>query len=73
MASQETRVDDDKEIKEKEQSLEGRGWTTSIQKCNKGDGGGKSSGTAVSCRNHIGMAESIADGDLPAAPQEGSE
>ena len=67
VASQETRVDDDKEIKEKEQSLEGRGWTTSIQKCNKGDGGGKSSGTAVSCRNHIGMAESIADGDLPAA------
>ena len=65
-AVQETRVEEAK-VKEKERSMEMRGWTMAIAPCLKGGGGGNSSGVAVACRNHVGMAESFEDSKLPAS------
>ena len=65
VAAQETKVEE-ADVKEKEQAIKGKGWRAAISPCIRGSGGGKSSGVAVACRNHVGMAESFDDAELPA-------
>ena len=33
--------------------------------CNLGEGGGRSAGVAVACRNHVGLSESFENDKLP--------
>ena len=65
VAAQETKVEE-ADVKEKEQAIKGKGWRAAISPCIRGSGGGKSSGVAVACRNHLGMAESFDDAEFPA-------
>ena len=63
---QEAKVED-QEVKAKEDAAKGKGWSTVINPCCFGGGGGKSAGVAIACRRHIGMSESFENKQLPAA------
>ena len=64
IALQETRVPKEG-TKDHENIARNAGWNLAISACGYGQAGGESSGVAVGCRKHIGLAESCEDADLP--------
>ena len=52
-------------INDCENTARNKGWRTAMVGCNLGEGGGRSAGVAVACRNHVGLSESFEDDKLP--------
>ena len=64
VAFQETKVPT-KAAKDVETSTGNAGWKLSLEPCGYGDAGGLSAGTAVACRNHVGMDVACGDDIIP--------
>ena len=64
IALQETRAPEDG-TKDHENVARNAGWNLAISACGHGQAGGESSGVAVGCRKHIGLAESCEESKLP--------
>ena len=60
VAVQETKIVEDS-IADTEQAARNKGWKTAISPCNLTTAEGKSAGTAVCSRTHVGSRKSFAD------------